>query len=175
MANVDNPRGLKPLRTPGGGDIRLRKYAANVTTDVFQGDVVQMLASGRIATITTTTGSDKIVGVAANYIDASDSGTAQDIWVYDDPGQEFEIQDDGASATPSAAVVGATFAMVITTGNTTTGYSKHELDASAAGVAATDPLIVMGFKVAPDAEVGKFAPHIVKLNRHIWKTGSAGI
>ena len=175
MANVDNPRGLKPLRTPGGGDIRIRKYAANVTTDVFQGDVVQMLASGRVKSITTTTGTGAIIGVAANYIDASDSGTTQDIWVYDDPDQEFEIQDDGDGATPSAAVVGATFSMIVTIGNTTSGYSKQELDASGAGTAATDPLLVLGFKVAPDAEVGKYAPHIVKLNRHILKVSSAGI
>ena len=174
MANIDNPRGLKPLHNPTG-EVRVRKYLANVTTDVFQGDVVQMLATGRVKSITTTTGNDKIMGVAANYVDASDSGTPQDIWVYDDPFQEFEIQDDGEAATPSAAVVGATFAMILTTGNTTTGVSKQEIDASAAGAAATDPLLVLGFKAAPDQEVGKNAAHIVKLNRHMLKVGSAGI
>src|SRR5688500_3240587 len=126
MANVDNPRGFKVLRGSNGGEPRMRAYKSNVTTDVFQGDVVQMTANGTIAAITTTTGTGAIVVVAANAIDASDSGTNQDIWVYDDPDQEFEVQDDGAAATLSQASVGSTFALLVTTGNTTTGLSKQE-------------------------------------------------
>lgn len=175
MANVDNARGFKPMRGSSGGEPRMRRYKANVTTDIFQGDVVQMLAAGTVKSITTTTGNGAIIGVAANRVDASIQATSQDLWVYDDPDQEFEVQDDGEAATPSQAVVGATFALILTTGNTTTGLSKHEIDASAAGAAATDPVLVEGFKEGPTFEIGKYANHIVKLNRHLYKTGSAGI
>jgi ketosteroid isomerase-like protein len=175
MANVDNPRGFSVLRGSNGGEPRMRKYKANVTTDIFRGDIVQMLAAGTVKTITTTTGAATVLGVAANAVDASDSSTSQEVWVYDDPDQEFEVQDDGAAATPSAGDVGATYALILTTGNTTTGLSKHEVDASGSGAAATDAVILMGFKEGPLLSIGKNASMIVKLNRHIWKTSSAGI
>lgn len=175
MANTHNARGLKPLRGSNGGEPRMRKYLANVTTDIFQGDVVQLLAAGTVKTITTTTGNSFVLGVAANAIDASDYTTNQELWVFDDPDQEYEITDDGAAATLSAADVGATFAMILTTGNTITGISKQEIDASASGAATTDPLILQGFKTGPNLTIGKYASEIVKLNRHIWKTGSAGV
>jgi hypothetical protein len=175
MANTHNPRGFIPLRGSTGGEPRIRKYAANVTTDVFKGDIVQLLASGHVKSITTTTGTAPMLGVAANRIKHGDSASAQDIWVYDDPDQEFEVTDDGAAATLSAADVGATFALILNTGNTTTGISKQELDASASGAATTDGVILEGFKTGPSFTIGKYASAIVKLNRHIWKTGSAGI
>ena len=175
MANVHNARGLSPLRGSNGGNPRVRKYAANVTTDIFKGDIGQLLASGRVKTIVTTTGNSFVLGVAANRIKHGDSTSPQDIWVYDDPDQEFEITDDGAAATLSASDVGATFALIISTGNTTTGISKHEIDASASGAATTDAVILEGFKTGPSFLVGKYSSAIVRLNRHIWKTGSAGV
>jgi hypothetical protein len=176
MANVNNPRGLIAIRGSNGGEPRQRKYLANVTTDIFKGDVVQMQANGRIKTITTTTGTGAVLGVANNRIKHGDSSSPQEVWVYDDPDQEFEIQDDGVGATPSQADVGATYPLVLTTGNTTTGISKHQLDVSGPGAAATDAIIVEGFKDGPNlSRTAKYASYIVKLNRHIWKTGSAGI
>jgi len=175
MANVHNARGFSALRGSSGGEPRLRKYNANVTTDIFKGDVVQLLASGRVKTITTTTGNAFVLGVAANAIDASDFSTTQEVWVYDDPDQEFEVTDDGVGATLSASDVGATFALILTSGNTTTGLSKHELDASASGAATTDAVLLEGFKISPAVAIGKYASAIVKLNRHIFKTGSAGV
>ncbi len=175
MANVHNARGFSVLRGSNGGNPRVRKYAANVTTDIFKGDVVQLLATGRVKSITTTTGTAPILGVAANRIKHGDSTSPQDVWVYDDPDQEFEVTDDGAAATLSAADVGATFALILTTGNTTTGQSKQEIDASASGAATTDAVLLEGFKTGPSFTIGKYASAIVRLNRHIMKTGSAGI
>jgi hypothetical protein len=134
-----------------------------------------LTADGTVKTITTTTGAATVIGVAQNHIDASAQATSQDVWVYDDPDQEFEVQDDGEGATPSQAVVGSTFALILTTGNTATGLSKHEIDASAVGQSATDAVLVQGFKAGPAWSIGKNAPHIVRLNQHLWKTGSAGI
>lgn len=175
MANTHNARGFVPIRGYGGNEPRLRRYKANVTTDIFRGDLVSLATAGTVFSTVTTTGSATVVGVAANRIKHGDSTTSQDIWVYDDPNQDFELQDDGAAATPSQASVGATAVLIMTTGNTTTGISKQELDASGLGVAATDAVIIEGFKTGPTFTIGKYASHIVRINRHLWKTSSAGI
>ena len=178
MANTDNARGLRPIYGPGGGAPKMTKYLAGTTTSIFRGDIVARAANGRVHRIATTTGSGKIVGVAANYVNALSgvgATTAQDVWVYDDPDQSFEIQDDGAAATPARSDLGATFALIVGVGNTTTGQSIFEVDASAAGVASTDPVLAIDFKVGPAFEVGKNATWIIKLNRHLHRTASLGI
>lgn len=176
MANIDAPRGLTPWNGDGSSP-RLRLYKGGTTTSVGRGDVVALASNGRIHRIATTTGSASIVGVAANYVAAPASGvtTPTDVWVYDDPHQSFVIQDDGDSATPAQSSVGSTFAMILGAPNTTTGNSIQEIDASATGVATTDPLLVTGFLEGPGFEIGKYAKHIVQLNRHIYRHRSAGI
>jgi hypothetical protein len=139
---------------------------------------VARATNGRVHRIATTTGSARIVGVAANYVNATSgtgATTAQDVWVYDDPNQLFEIQDDGAAATPARSDLGATFALIVGAGNTTTGQSIFEIDASASGTASTDPILAIDFKVGPTFEVGKNATWIVRLNRHLYRSASAGI
>ncbi len=173
MANPDRPSGFHVI--DNGQVPRLRKYTAGTTTDIFRGNIVSIDADGHVANCLTTTGSITVNGVAANFVDASASSSGQDVWVYDDPHQEFWIQDDGDSATPATASIGATAVLILTAGNTTTGQSKQELDASGNGTAATDAVVIVGFKLSPDVTVGKNAPHIVKLNRHILAMGSAGI
>lgn len=171
MANIDAPRGLAPV----GKIVRLRKYLGNTTTDIFQGDVVQIQANGHVKTIVTTTGSVAQIGVANNFNDASASATAQGVWVYDHPDQEFSIQDDGASGTPNQDNVGATAVLVITAGSTTTGRSAHELDISGIGVAADDAVQILGFITGGELEIAKFATFRVKLKRHLYANAIVGI
>lgn len=177
MANTDAPRGLKPRNGYGGLSPRVRKYKAGTTTNIGRGDVVAIAANGRIHRVATTTGSDLIVGVAATYNATPASGvtTPADVYVYDDPNQEFVIQDDGASATPAQASLGATYPLVLGTPNTTTGQSIQELDISAPGAAATDPLLAVEFVQGPGFEIGKYANIVVRLNRHLYKTGTTGV
>ena len=177
MANTDATMGLKPYNGSGDGPPRLKLYRGGTTTSVGRGDVVALAANGRVHRIVTTTGSAAIVGVAANYVAAPAAGVTAtpDVWVYDDPHQRFVIQDDGDAATPAQAAVGATFAMILGAPNTTTGNSIQEIDASASGVATTDPLVVMGFVEGAGFEIGKNAKTIVMLNRHLWRHRSAGI
>ena len=177
MANIDAPRGLVPHNGDNGNAPRMRLMKAGTTTSIGRGDIVALAANGRVHRIATTTGSAAIVGVAANYVAAPAAGvtTPPDVWVYDDPHQTFVIQDDGEAATPAQSSVGSTFAMILGTPNTTTGSSIQEIDASATGVATTDPLVVMGFLEGPGHEIGKYAKHLVMLNRHIYRHRSAGI
>lgn len=177
MANTDAPRGFRPYNGSGDAPPRMRVYKAGTTTSIGRGDIVALAANGRIHRIATTTGSAAIVGVAATYNATPVAGvtTPADVWVYDDPGQIFECQDDGASATPAQANVGSTFVVVLGTPTAATGQSIQELDASSTGVAATDPLVVVGFQEGPGREIGKYASTLVRLNRHLYMTGSAGI
>lgn len=176
MANLDQPRGLSPY-TGNGVTPTLKKYPNSTTTDTFRGDVVAINASGRVHRIATTTGSAAIIGVAATAVDASDSASAQSVWVYNDPDQQFLIQDDGTGVTTTTAraAVGSTFPLIIGAGNTTTGRSIFEMDGSATGVTSTDPLLVVGTLEGPRHEINANATHIVTLNRHLLKKGSAGI
>jgi hypothetical protein len=160
-----------------GGKAKLKKYLNSTTTDTFRGDVVAVAANGRVHRIATTTGSANIIGVAANHVDASASSDAQEIWVYDDPDQQFLIQDDGTGVTTTTVrqSVGSTFPLIIGAGSTTTWGSIFEMDGSATGVTSTDPLLAVGHLEGPTHEVGANATRIVTLNRHLFKKGSAGI
>jgi hypothetical protein len=177
MANTDNPRGLRPVRGNNDGGPRVTLYPGGTTTSIGRGDVVALATNGRVHRIATTTGSARIIGVAQNYVAAPATGvtTAPDVYVYDDPSQLFEIQDDGAAATPAQSSIGATYPLVLGTPNTTTGSSIQELDISAPGTTSTDPLLAVGFVQGQGREIGKNACFIVRLNRHLFKTGSAGI
>lgn len=162
MANRDFPCGLKPL----GINPKLEYFYASVTTAIFKGDVVAIKSSGRVHTVVTTTGSVDVIGVAAEYSKASNTPAVK-IGVYTDVNQRFVIQADGAT-TIGNTNVGELAPLILTTGNTSTGVSKQELDVSSIGSGATtDPLRIVGFSDDVDNEVGvSHARLIVTLNRH---------
>jgi hypothetical protein len=177
MANKDFARGFAPYN-PDGNPPRKQVYKAGTTTNIGAGDIVALATNGRIHKIGTTTGSAKIIGVAANFVNASVSPasvTPADVWVYDDPDQLFECQDDGAAATPAQASVGATYPVVLGSPNTTTGKSIQELDISGVGTTSLQALQLVGFIQGPDKAIDKNASCIVRLNRHLYKQGSVGI
>ena len=177
MANVDQPNGFRPFSKNGTAP-RMTRYLAGTTTSIFRGDVVAIAANGRIHRIATTTGSAQVIGVAANFVNATSapgSTTPQSVWVYDDPHQEFIVQDDGDAATPAYAAVGASYALIVTAGTTTTGQSIMEVDASAAGTVSTDAVIVRGFLEGGAHEIGKYSKMVVALSRHKYKTNTVGI
>ena len=167
MANLDRPSGLKPW----GEQLRLKRYVANGTTDIFKGDLVSMKSNGKIHTVLTTTGSDNQIGVASNFNDASAGET--EVWVYNHPMQQFTIQDDGDGADIAQTNVGNTAPLIITAGNTTTGLSKHELDISAASTDTDDPLSIVEIQAAPGETIADFARIIVTLNKHLLRDRKA--
>ena len=177
MANTDQPNGFRPYQV-GNASPKVGKYLAGTTTSIFRGDVVAIAANGRLHRIATTTGSAQVIGVALNYVNATSapgSTTAQNVWVYDDPDQLFVVQDDGAAATPAYSAVGASYALIIGAGNTTTGQSIFEVDASASGTVSTDAVIIRGFLEGGAYEIGKNSKMIVALSRHKYKTNVVGI
>ena len=177
MPNVDQPNGFRPF-TKNGTAPQMTRYLAGTTTSIFRGDVVAVAANGRVHRLATTTGSAQVIGVAANFINgtsAPGSTTAQNVWVYDDPHQLFIVQDDGDAATPAYSAVGASYALIVTAGTTTSGQSIMEVDASAAGTVSTDAVIVHGFLEGGAYEIAKNSKMVVSLSRHKYKTNVVGI
>lgn len=175
MANVVNPRGFQPIHGNEGGPPPVNYYKANTSTNIYRNDVVEINSSGVLVTITATTGSTKIVGVAAHHIIAAADTNAQDIAVYDDPDQVFTAQDDGG-ATPAQAQAGGTCEIVVTTGNTTTYQSKHSIKLSTVGTSSSAPLILRGFLNIPSSDNSLVnAMWLVQLNLHLFSKGNAGV
>lgn len=177
MANKDHPHGLLAVMSRMKDTPRMTLYPCNATTAIFRGDVVILKTNGRISTLGTAAGVANIVGVAAAYNPAGTT-PVQSMLVYDDPDTVFEIQDDSTTdpgATTNKVNVGANANLTLTTGDTNSGQSKHELDHSSittAGVTAA--LKIMGFYDIVDNDISlKNARFLVMLNRHIWQKGVA--
>lgn len=174
MANNDYPHGLNAVMSRFKDTPKMTKYFANVTTAVFRGDVITQLASGRVATLTTVSGADNIIGVAANYNPAGTT-PAKEIWVYDDMDTVFEIQNDittDPGLTTARGHLGGLADLVLTTGDTNSGQSKHELDTSDIGTTTTTPLKIVGFYNIAGNDISlAHARYLVVLNRHLHEKG----
>lgn len=120
-AAVDAPFGAIPYDGPA----RLSEYRTDVgAAAIYPGDLVGQMADGCVDVIGSATAS-LIIGVAAHYLAAAAATT---IMVYDDPDQRFVMQDDGDTTAMTAVSEGGNARPVITTGNTTSLRSRHEID-----------------------------------------------
>lgn len=203
MANVNSPFGLKAIKSPSG-DLRFNKYyiPASYGTALFVGDPViktgtsndattvtgvQSYEAGTLPEVNKATAGDTnlVTGVIigfeanpdnlnrpANYNPASTEAVAI---VADNPDQLFEIQDD-ASATLDKDVIGLNANLVYTTaGDTNTGLSGANLDATTPNTTATFQLKILRLIARADNELGNNAKYLVKINQHTEATGTAGI
>lgn len=174
MANNDNPHGLTAVRMLNGGKIPCRRYICATTSAIGQGDVVTLRAAGKVASLKTTGGATNVIGVAANY-----TATSGYVWVYDDPDTVFEIQSDGTTdpgSTTAQGLVGNNGPFIISTYNTTTKISKHELDYSAVTTGTADPLKIIGYdnQVNNDITLAHARFHVL-LNKHLYKAAGARV
>ena len=123
MANVDNPRGLWPIRKLGGEPIVSNPYTASGT--IYIGDPVIAVNTG---TVTVAAATNVILGIAATY--AVSGGTVQ---VYDDPFIVFGIQATTGQTPALTDIFGTCDMIAYATGSTTTKVSIMELDAITTG------------------------------------------
>ena len=184
MANDDTPFGLKPV----GFIFPPNKYilTANYATAMGIGDPVVGVAAGTVNQATAGTGS-AVLGAAAGfqnasgeavaYFPASSTGTWY-IWVYDNPLQEFMIQDDG-TVTQIAATDVFNSGNLITThaASSVTGISGFELNSSDAGAAfaAGDQLRIWGLVDMPGNAVGANAKWRVTIDNHMKLPNIVGV
>lgn len=128
MANIDWPAGLRPVNNGKAGTApRIRKYTRSSTGVIYEGAPVYLAATGP-DTAAQTTMDPAVLGACAAYVGSSDT----EVFVYDDPDQEYEIQGDSAVATPIGVIGNYCNPLNPTTGNATTLQSKCELDTSEA-------------------------------------------
>ena len=188
MANKDAAFGLKAIGKVGQNrdNQGLSEYsiAANATA-IYQGDPVEMLATGTIGVA--AAGDTLLLGPLTGvfYTDASTSkptwanhlnasNTATDIvgFVSDDPYERFEVQADGATA---AADVGLNADIVYAAGSSPDYVSKVELDTSDQKT-GTAQLRIMGISKDPSNDTAGSANVnlVVMINEHFLK-GTVGI
>lgn len=195
--NVDRPFGLTPTRHGAGGTPqRLGSYeiASGLAQDLFSGDPVVLIGTGRRITIATAGDANLITGVFAGcrYTDANgevqfrprwpastvatgiQDGEEPEALVYDDPRQEFVIQVSG-SAGLVAADVGQMANFVAGAGNAFTGRSAFLLNqATLAGTSLQ--LRILGLSRIPENDYGQFAKARVLINNHSYgQLASAGV
>lgn len=167
MANIDWPSGLRPVSNGVAGTTpRLRPYN-KLAGIIYEGDILYA-GEGGVAVYngTTDANADNLIGVAAHYA-GTDAG--QEVFVYDDPDQEYLVQVDDASISTTTNLNDARLrhaGIVYATGNTTTLQSKVELDGSGiTNVWTLDlPLLVVRPWVADDNELGANIKLVVKID-----------
>lgn len=122
----DAPFGLRPVRTLDSSNIRVGYYkVAASTARIFKGDALS-ISGGYVKTATSASG--PFIGVAAQDSGGvAPSGGIDNFPVFDSPNLVFEVQAADASNASQADLL-APKPLVLTTGNTTNGLSKHEFD-----------------------------------------------
>lgn len=162
-AATDTPFGAMPYDQVLG----MHPYGKDASAAaIYPGDFVTLETDGSIEVATTSQA--LILGVAAEYSAAS---TAKlDFLVYDHPDQKFTIQDDSAGTGMTAASIGANADITVTTGNTTTLRSAHEIDSSTVATTATLALKILGMHPIEGGTfattTGEWRKWIVKINSH---------
>ena len=179
---VDKPYGFQPINRIGGnpyaGSTRLIPVDSGA---VFDGDLVEMLASGKCAVISSGTSAAQCVGVCVGvqYTNSSgqtvqaqyapSSGVSNVLaYVVDDPTALFKVAVVSATTTMSTltrAAVGQNAFVVLNSGNTNTGNSVQAID-DATDTTATYPIRIID--VVPETAVTSttYVEMIVKINTH---------
>ena len=185
---VSAPYGLKPINRidglPYAGAFRQIPIAAAFATAVFTGDTVQVDSTGYLV-LSTATNSGNIVGVVvgAQYVNSSGqtvqgqyapaliSTAANPAYAYvvDDPMALFKVAVVSSGTTMSSAgrtVVGTNLALVLNTGNTTTGDSAYAVTLTGAGTTATIPIRVIDVVPETATAADTYTELLVKINTH---------
>lgn len=179
MANVDAPRGARPVRHRNGapytGSANRYYVGSGDSTAIFLGDFVKSSGSADsdgIPGIAQAAAGDAIRGVVVGIEPTTDespkhraASTEAYIYVADDPDLVFEIQEDSVGGALAAANVGQNADVIVGTGSTTTGLSAMEIDSSSA-TASTAQLRIMALVQMADNEIGTNAKWEVMINEH---------
>ena len=189
MSNQVEKFGLRPYRkldgTPLVGAQNRYTIASNYATAIYQGDMVEPLASGNIQKHGANT-SDAVVGVfnGCFYTDPTTQKptysnfypggiAASDItaFIVDDPDAVFLMDAD---ATFARADLFKNYSVTNTTGVTQTGMSKQQLDVSVSGVASTFAVQAIDISQDPEnSDTGSANANIlVRINNHFYRSGT---
>lgn len=182
MANPNIGFGFRALTNPSGTAAQCNKYTASTAAAIYPGEWVCLDAGIAKVATSTLVSAGKLLGVASNYIPTTATGTGKDLWVFDDPNQEFECRHDGTSTQVAATgTVGWMFAITSEPSyadvNTTTLQADAKIDTSTgtSGVTFTAPFVFKRFSDEPGQDntasypLGVFKVHA---SHHIFGSGS---
>jgi hypothetical protein len=192
MANKVELYGLRPVRQLNGSPFinaqNRYRIAADYGTSIYQGDLVEPLASGTIQKHTGGT-SGQVVGVFngcfftdpttqkptfKNYYPASTNASDITAFVIDAPETVFEINSNLSFV---VADIFKNFSVTDTTGSTQTGISYAQLDVGDSGVAGTFVVQAIDISQNPDnsdvttSNVGV----LVRINNHFYRQSGTGL
>ena len=181
---VDKPYGFQPVNRIGGnpyaGSTRLIPVDSGA---VYDGDLVEMLASGKCAVIASGTAAPQCVGVCvgvqytnsmgqtvqAQYAPAS-GVTNVLAYVVDDPTALFKVAVVSSGTTMSSlgrSAVGQNTVVALNAGNANTGDSTQAIT-TGTNITATFPIRIID--VVPETATGAdaYVEMIVKINTHAY-------
>jgi hypothetical protein len=197
---VSAPYGLQPINRVDGLPYAgaIRQIPVNVSTQIYNGDIVYVAAGGVVKKSTVTVNSTNaeanytagvFVGcqyvnsqgqtVQAQYYPGNGATSSATAFVVDDPMAAFKVAvtlSNGAMSTVNQSAVGANFSVLQGSGSNTTGDSGVSVYATnAQGNAAALPVRVIA--VVPDTATSAttFAEVIVKLNNHQYLSPGEGV
>ncbi len=189
MANVVEKFGLRPYRkldgTPLVGAQNRYLITANMSTAIYQGDLVEPSTSGTVVRHTAGT-SNAVIGVFngcfytdpttkkptySNYYPGSVNASDITAFVVDDPDAVFLMDADAAF---TRADVFKNYSVTNGTGNTDTGISEVQLDVGASGTAASFAIQAIDISQDPDNsdESSANANILVRINNHFFRSGT---
>ena len=179
---VDKPYGFSPVNRIGGnpyaGSTRLIPVDSGA---VYDGDLVEILASGKCAVIASGTAAAQCVGVCVGVQYTNSSGqtvqaqyapasgvTNVVAYVVDDPTALFKVavvSSGTTMSTLSRAAVGQNTVVALNSGNANTGNSTQAIT-TGTNITATFPIRIID--VVPETATGAdaFVEMIVKINTH---------
>tara|TARA_B100000287_G_scaffold395152_1_gene409765 strand:+ start:260 stop:838 length:579 start_codon:yes stop_codon:yes gene_type:complete len=189
MANVSEKFGLRPYRkldgTPLVGAQNRYTIASGYSDAIFQGEMVEPLGTGNIQRHGPNT-SDAVVGVFngcfytdpttkkptySNYYPGGIAASDITAFVIDDPDAVFLVDADEAF---TRADLYKNYSVTNTTGVTTTGLSKQQLDVSVSGTATTFAIQAIDICQDPEnSDTGSANANIlVRINNHFYRSGT---
>jgi len=188
MANANTPFGLLPYRDSTGrpwtGAGKLYYVPASDSTALYPGDPVILAGSADadgIPSVTRATAAggnyvlgsviavDPTLGAGANGRDSTvyrAASTERYVWVCDDPGAEFLIQEDAVGGALAAVDVGLNADLIAGAGSAIYGQSGWQLDTSTKATTNTLQLKILGFAQKVGNEIGANAKVRVRINLH---------
>jgi len=189
MANVLEKFGLRPSRQLNGSPFinaqNRYRIAANNTTAIFQGDLVQPTTSGTITRYVAGT-SNSVVGVFngcfytdpttqkptwKNYYPASTNASDITAFVIDGPQTVYEIN---ANASFAVADLFQNYSVTNVSGSTQTGISQVQLDVATSGTAST--FVVQAIDISQDITNSDLTSSgvniLVRISNHFYNQGT---
>ncbi len=169
MSNVDKPTGFTPIGHLSGGNIQAFEFTLTTGQVVYQGDPVQVTATGTVS-VCAAGNTTTHLGIAAEYVTDAASAGSKKIKIYCDPNIIYEVQANAAYTISNVFNTGDIITYAV--GDSTSKKSKMALDTFGT---STKPWLVLGLVDTPDNDWGLYQKVKVVYNNGVRVTSYAGI